>query len=62
MSDKEFGQRQPTKIDKLIEFAVRYCQKRNPEALDTIFDLLFLEENGKAIAHSSKEIVQAIAH
>ncbi|MBN3947075.1 MAG: hypothetical protein HWQ38_11550 [Nostoc sp. NMS7] len=36
MSGKGFGQRQPTKIDKLVESAVRYCHKRHPEALDKI--------------------------
>ncbi|MEH2149374.1 hypothetical protein [Nostoc sp.] len=40
MCAKEFGQSQPTKIDKLIESAVRYCHKRHPEALDSIFDYL----------------------
>ncbi|MBE8969042.1 hypothetical protein IQ277_23315 [Nostocales cyanobacterium LEGE 12452] len=40
MSGKGFGQRQPTKIDKLIESAVCYCHKRHPEALDQIFDNL----------------------
>jgi hypothetical protein len=37
MCAKGFGQSQPTKIDKLIESAVRYCHKRHPEALDSIF-------------------------
>ncbi|WP_190234169.1 hypothetical protein [Nostoc sp. 'Peltigera membranacea cyanobiont' 213] len=32
MSGKGFGQSQPTKIDKLVESAVRYCHKRHPEA------------------------------
>lgn len=40
MSAKGFGQPRPTKTDKLVEQAVRYCQKRNPEALDQIFDNL----------------------
>ncbi|MFN6571961.1 hypothetical protein [Dendronalium sp. ChiSLP03b] len=40
MSAKEFGQPQPTKIDKLVEDAVRYCHQRSPEALDSIFDNL----------------------
>ena len=40
MAGKGFGQPQPTKIDKLVEQIVRYCQKRNPEALDRIFDSL----------------------
>ncbi|MEH2282269.1 MAG: hypothetical protein V7K90_13220 [Nostoc sp.] len=37
MCAKGFGQSQPTKIDKLIQSAVRYCHKRHPEALDSIF-------------------------
>ncbi|KAF3884080.1 hypothetical protein AB0758_33045 [Tolypothrix bouteillei VB521301_2] len=40
MSGKGFGQRQPTKTDKLVDRAVRYCQKREPEGLDQIFDNL----------------------
>jgi hypothetical protein len=40
MSSKGFGQPQPTKIDKLVESAVRYCQQRQPESLDQIFDNL----------------------
>ncbi|MEA5595730.1 hypothetical protein [Rivularia sp. UHCC 0363] len=35
-----FGKPQPNKIDKLIERAVRCFQKRQPEALDQIFDNL----------------------
>ena len=31
MCAKGFGQSQPTKIDKLIESAVRYCHKRHPD-------------------------------
>jgi len=40
MSGKGFGQSQPTKIDKIVESAVRCCHKRQPEALDQIFDNL----------------------
>ncbi len=36
MCAKGFGQSQPTKIDKLIESAVRYCHKRRPEALEGV--------------------------
>ena len=54
MSGKGFGQRQPTKIDKIVESAVRYCQKRNPEALDAIFDNLFLEESRGRSPHPIK--------
>jgi hypothetical protein len=49
MSGKGFGQPQPTKIDKLIESAVRYCQKRNPEALDKIFDNLPVKLNEQVL-------------
>ena len=45
MCAKGFGQSQPTKIDKLIESAVRYCHKRHPEALDSIFDYLHVNLN-----------------
>lgn len=49
MSGKRFGQPQPIKIDKLIESAVRYCHKRNPEALDTIFDNLPVKLNKQVL-------------
>lgn len=49
MSGKGFGQPQPTKIDKLIESAVRYCHKRNPEALDKIFDNLPVKLNKQVL-------------
>ncbi|MEH2385668.1 MAG: thiamine phosphate synthase [Nostoc sp.] len=35
MCAKGFGQSQPSKIDKLVESAVRYCHKRHPEGLDS---------------------------
>ncbi|MCC5610822.1 hypothetical protein LC612_29770 [Nostoc sp. CHAB 5834] len=40
MSGKGFGQSQPTKIEILVESAVRYCHKRHPQGLDSIFDNL----------------------
>lgn len=49
MSGKGFGQPQPSKIDKIIESAVRYCQKRNPEALDKIFDNLPVKLNKQVL-------------
>ncbi|QIR41789.1 hypothetical protein HCG51_34330 (plasmid) [Tolypothrix sp. PCC 7910] len=49
MSGKGFGQSQPTKIDNLVESAVRYCQKRNPEALDKIFDNLPVKLNKQVL-------------
>lgn len=49
MSAKGFGERQPTKIDKLIESAVRYCHKRNPESLDQIFDYLPVNLNQQVL-------------
>lgn len=49
MSGKRFGQRQPTKIDKLVESAVSYCQKRHPEALDKIFDNLPVKLNKQVL-------------
>ncbi len=50
MSAKGFGQPQPTKTDKLVEQAVRYCHKRNPEALDQIFDNLSVNLNKQVVA------------
>lgn len=49
MSGKGFGQPQPTKIDKLVESAVRYCQQRQPEALDQIFDNLPVKLNQQVL-------------
>ncbi|AVH66319.1 hypothetical protein [Nostoc sp. 'Peltigera membranacea cyanobiont' N6] len=49
MCAKGFGQSQPTKIDKLIESAVRYCHKRRPEALDSIFDYLPVNLNQRVV-------------
>jgi hypothetical protein len=49
MSGKGFGQPQPTKIDKLVESAVRYCQQRQPEALDQIFDNLPVKLNQQVV-------------
>ena len=49
ISGKGFGQHQPTKIDKLVESAVRYCQKRQPEALDQIFDNLPVKLNQQVV-------------
>ena len=49
MCAKGFGQSQPTKIDKLIESAVRYCHKRHPEALDNIFDYLPVNLNQRVV-------------
>lgn len=49
MSGKGFGQPQPTKIDKLVESAVRYCQQRSPGALDQIFDNLPVNLNQQVV-------------
>ncbi|MHC5718202.1 MAG: hypothetical protein ACYTX0_40485 [Nostoc sp.] len=49
MCAKGFGQSQPTKIDKLVESAVRYCHKRHPEALDKIFDNLPVKLNQQVL-------------
>ncbi|MHC5762602.1 hypothetical protein [Nostoc sp.] len=49
MCAKGFGQSQPTKIDKLVEDAVRYCHKRHPEALDSIFDNLPVNLNKQVV-------------
>ncbi|PHJ69107.1 hypothetical protein VF14_02920 [Nostoc linckia z18] len=35
---KGFGQAQPSKLEKLVEYAAGYCQQRSPENLDGIFD------------------------
>ncbi|MEJ6487789.1 hypothetical protein N0Y54_42230 [Nostoc punctiforme UO1] len=49
MCAKGFGQSQPTKTDKLVESAVRYCHKRHPEALDSIFDNLPVNLNQRVV-------------
>ncbi len=57
---KGFGQPQPTKTDKLVEQAVRYATKRDPESLDRIFDNLPVKLNEQvlfgAIAALAKDI------
>jgi hypothetical protein len=35
---QEFGNRKKSKVDILAESAIKYCEKRSPEKLDTIFD------------------------
>ncbi|WP_211293096.1 hypothetical protein [Brunnivagina elsteri] len=44
-----FGQPQPTKTDKLVEQAVRHATKRNPKALDQIFDNLPVKLNKQVL-------------
>jgi hypothetical protein len=46
---KGFGPHQPTKTDKLVEQAVRYATKRNPESLDRIFDNLPIKLNEQVL-------------
>ncbi|NJN11530.1 MAG: hypothetical protein HC815_27570 [Richelia sp. RM1_1_1] len=47
---KGFGKPQPSKIDKLVERVVRYFQKRQPEALDQIFDNVNNHLNNEVVA------------
>jgi hypothetical protein len=49
MCAKGFGQSQSTKMDKLVESAVRYCHKQHPEALDSIFDYLSVNLNQQVV-------------
>ena len=35
---QEFGNRNKSKVDILAESAIKYCEERSPEKLDTIFD------------------------
>lgn len=49
MSFQGFGKSQPTKTNKLIKSAVKYCRKQNPEELDEIFDNLPVEINRKIL-------------
>jgi len=44
-----FGKPQPTKIDKLVERAVKHCHQRSPERLDQIFDNLSVELNERVL-------------
>jgi hypothetical protein len=60
MSGKGFGQRQPTKIDKLVESAVNSCHKREPEALDKIFDNLPVRLNGQVLKSTLTALAQDI--
>ena len=60
---KGFGNSQPTDIDKLVERAVKYCHKQNPEGLDQIFDNLPVELNKQvlvgtlAVLHNDTDIL-----
>ncbi|MEB3215349.1 MAG: hypothetical protein VKN72_03680 [Nostocales cyanobacterium 94392] len=47
-----FGKPQPKKINYLVERAVRYCHKRQPEKLDRIFDNLPLELNQQVLVET----------
>ncbi|NJL80009.1 MAG: hypothetical protein HC836_42850 [Richelia sp. RM2_1_2] len=47
---KGFGKPQPSKIDKLVERVVHYSQKRQPEALDQIFDNVNNHLNNEVVA------------
>jgi hypothetical protein len=49
LMSKGFGVKPLSKIDKLIEQAVHYAQKRSPESLDTIFDNLPLKLNSQVL-------------
>ena len=49
MRAKGFGQPQPTKIDKIVESAVYFCNNRHPEALDKIFDNLPVKLNEQVL-------------
>lgn len=60
MSGKGFGQRQPTKIDKLVEYAVHSCHKRQPEALDKIFDNLPVKLNEQVLKSTLTALAQDI--
>ena len=70
MSPKGFGEPQPTKTDKLVEQVVRHCQKRNPEALDQIFDNLpigrtvqeYQRLNQQVLAGTLNALTGVIAH
>jgi hypothetical protein len=46
---KGFGVKPLSKIDKLIEQAVHYAQKRSPESLDKIFDNLPVKLNSQVL-------------
>ncbi|RUS93982.1 hypothetical protein DSM106972_094530 [Dulcicalothrix desertica PCC 7102] len=56
MASKGFGKTQPTKIDKLIGQAVEYSRRREPEALDKIFDNLPVEMNNKVLKGTLREL------
>lgn len=56
MAFKGFGQSQPTKLDKLIQQAADSCRRREPEALDKIFDNLPVEMNNKVLKGTLREL------
>lgn len=53
---KGFGQSQPTKLDKLIQQAVDYTRRREPEALDKIFDNLPVKLNNQVLQGTLKSL------
>jgi hypothetical protein len=57
---KGFGKPQPTKVDKFIEQAVSHARRRNPEALDRIFDNLPVELNNKVLQGTVKTLKQDV--
>jgi len=61
MCAKGFGQSQPTKIDKLVESAVRYCHQRSPEGLDRIFDHQPIGLNQQTIGLNQQIITGIVA-
>ncbi|RUT02200.1 hypothetical protein DSM106972_062750 [Dulcicalothrix desertica PCC 7102] len=56
MASRGFGKTQPTKLDQLIGQAVDYSRRREPEALDKIFDNLPVEMNNKVLKGTLREL------
>jgi len=53
-----FGKSKQTEESKLIERMVRYCQKRNPEALDRLLDSVHVGHT----AHDSERLSYVLTH
>lgn len=53
-----FGTPKPTEESKLTERMARYCQKRNPEALDRLLDSIHVGHS----AHDSERLSYVLTH
>lgn len=59
MCAKGFGQSHNPEIDKLVQQVVHYCQQRNPESLDKIFDSLPVNRTVEEYRRVSNQVLAA---